>query len=142
MRIVKAIIGNIDEIVNVEMNSGYHDKPVESDIRKLFVDFFNLKDSYAYVLKDENKVIGYFAFRVSRDCCELDYFAIMKEYQGKGFGEMLLDKIVLLCERIKLNKIELSVRHSNDKAINLYRKYGFNVISQDKNKLFMRKELK
>ena len=142
MKIAKATRKNIDEIVNVEMNSGYHDRPVESDIRKLFIDFFNLKNIYIYILKDGKNVIGYFAFRVVRNNCELDYIAIINKYQGKGLGKLLLNKVILLCKVLKLSKIELPVRHSNDVAINLYKKYGFEITEKSKTKLFMSKELK
>ena len=40
MKIVKASSKNIDEIVNVEANCGYHKNPVKTELKKLFVDFY------------------------------------------------------------------------------------------------------
>src|SRR3989344_2412276 len=142
MKIVKASSKNIDEIVNVEANCGYHKNPVKTELKKLFVDFFNLTHPYAYVLKDNNKIIGYFAFRKIRRDCELDYIAIIHRYQGKGLAKLSLNKLILLCKKSNINKINLSVRNSNKKAINLYKKYGFKTVIKSKNKFFMVKELK
>jgi len=142
MKIAKADLKDIDSIVDIEMSSGYHRKPVKSEIRKLFVNFFNSAHPYAFVLKNRDKPIGYFAFRKARDYCELDYFAIDKEYQGKGLSKLLLSKIVSLSGNTGLGKIKLSVRNSNKRAIDLYKKYGFKAVGKNKNKLYMVKELK
>jgi ribosomal protein S18 acetylase RimI-like enzyme len=141
MKILKATHKNMEEIVNIEMSSGYHKSPIKSDLKKFFVTFFNLTHSYAYILKDGRDGVGYFAFRKVRDCCELDYFAISKKHQGKGLGKLLLNKVILLCKKLGLHKINLSVRNSNKKAINLYKKYSFESTGKKKDKLFMERDL-
>lgn len=51
-----------------------------------------------------------------------------KEYQGKGIGRMLLEKIVDLADNwLMLVRVELTVFTDNQKAINLYESIGFEV---------------
>jgi len=50
---------------------------------------------------------------------------ILDNYQSKGYGKKLLEYI-LNNDKIKnLNSIYLTVDKNNEKAINLYKKYGF-----------------
>ena len=56
---------------------------------------------------------------------ELKCMYILPEFQGKGLGQLLIDKIVLESKKIKLKRIRLDVRTKADRAINLYRKNGF-----------------
>lgn len=142
MKIRKANVQDIDKIVSVEMSSGYQKNPIESDLRKLFVNFFNSKKPCAYILYDGDKVVGHFGLRVINNNCVLDYLAIIKKYHGKGFGKLLLNKIILVSKKLNCKKVKLSVRDNNAPAINLYKKYDFEIIGKNKNKLIMVRSLK
>lgn len=53
---------------------------------------------------------------------------VHKEYQGKGIGRMLLEKVVDLADNwLMLVRLELTVFTDNQKAINLYESVGFEV---------------
>ena len=50
---------------------------------------------------------------------------IRKEYRGKGIGKELLEQALAKARERKLERVELDVYASNQVAIKLYEKYGF-----------------
>jgi ribosomal protein S18 acetylase RimI-like enzyme len=54
----------------------------------------------------------------------LHHFGILPEFQGKGLASFLLDASLLHVKR-KGYQVKLEVHQSNTKAINLYKKHGF-----------------
>lgn len=56
----------------------------------------------------------------------LDRYLIDERFQGKGFGNIMLKKLITLLINIyNCNKIYLSVYEDNKRAIHLYKKFGF-----------------
>lgn len=78
-----------------------------------------------YVLKKNNIVIGFFEVSIIAPDCELYDIAIKKEYQGQHLSNLLMDYLFTLCKDKKCETIFLEVNTINNKAINLYKKYGF-----------------
>jgi ribosomal protein S18 acetylase RimI-like enzyme len=58
---------------------------------------------------------------------------VLKEYWGYGIGKNLLNESVLWADSNGIKKITLNVLETNDKAIKLYKKYGFEVEGTLKN---------
>ena len=56
--------------------------------------------------------------------------AVIDEKIGKGLGKIMMEKLISEAMSIKVNQIFLSVDNDNIKAINLYKKYGFNLIEK------------
>ncbi|MEH7356434.1 GNAT family N-acetyltransferase [Neobacillus drentensis] len=52
---------------------------------------------------------------------------VLKEYWGYGIGKNLLKEAVHWADINEIKKITLNVLETNDKAIKLYKKYGFEV---------------
>jgi len=80
-------------------------------------------------LADEKLVgqIGMFVDSKAR-CSHVGAIGMMihSDYQGKGIGSKLLEKILELADDyLMLKRVELTVFTSNEAAINLYKKYGF-----------------
>ena len=50
-------------------------------------------------------------------------------YRQLGYGERLLDEILLRADQAEVTEIFLEVRPSNEKAIALYRKKGFRQVA-------------
>lgn len=51
---------------------------------------------------------------------------VNKDYQGKGIGKALLNKVIDLADKwLMLVRLELSVLVDNERAINLYKSIGF-----------------
>lgn len=52
---------------------------------------------------------------------------VLKEYWGYGIGQNFLKESILWADLNEIKKITLNVLETNDKAIRLYKKYGFEV---------------
>ncbi len=88
---------------------------------------FSLEYSRKWVLKVDEKVVGYIVVWVQKPEAFIMTFAIDKNYRGKGLGE----RLIRFCEeKLKeegVSLLELDVRKSNLAAINLYKKLGFRI---------------
>lgn len=58
---------------------------------------------------------------------------VFSNNKNKGYGKKLLDKAVK-----EMGATDLSVRKNNKVAIDMYKKYGFNIDSEDDNMLYMK----
>ena len=85
------------------------------------------------LLKTDNKVIGFSCFGESKDCDsanEIIALYLLREYQGQKLGYTLLNKTF---EKLPNNrKTLLWVLKGNEKAINFYKRYGFEFTGNEK----------
>lgn len=58
--------------------------------------------------------------------CEIG-LCVIKKYWSQGVGTRLLEALVELAQRSGYEQMELEVFTDNEKAINLYKKYGFEI---------------
>lgn len=75
------------------------------------------------VLEIEEKIHGYVGMWIT-DNLEIINLYVDEEYQGMGFGSIIMEFVIDICEQSNINNLSLEVRSSNVKAINLYEKYG------------------
>ena len=93
----------------------------------------NSENSTFYFLKYNEQVIGYLKLNIKdaqteaqgNDCIEIERIYIKKEYQGKDFGKLLMQKAIEIAKRFQYTCIWLAVWEHNTKAINFYKKLGF-----------------
>ena len=99
-----------------------------------FLEILN-NDLYSvFCLSEEetSEISGYAVFYDTLDSIDLFEIAVLKEKQGKGYGNMLLNYTAdIFCKNGR--KIFLEVNENNEKAIRLYKKNGFEEISVRKN---------
>lgn len=81
--------------------------------------------SKLYVLKKDAEIIGYGGFWALFERAEITVLAIKEEYQGQGLGEKMLSHLIDEAIKKACDIVLLEVRVSNDRAIALYRKCGF-----------------
>lgn len=93
------------------------------DISYLLVDNTFNKD-YIYVIDDNP--IGLISFSVIYDRIELNYIWVDETYRGQGIASKMMD---FMCNYKDITNITLEVRVDNIAAINLYKKYGFQIVS-------------
>lgn len=95
----------------------------------------NSKLSYYYVCEDilSGEIVGYFGLWIIYDEAYINNIAVASGYRGRGIGTFLIEKIIKLCEERELTGVTLEARKSNDTAINLYKKSGFEVKGLRKN---------
>lgn len=78
-------------------------------------------------------LIGYFLLMPALDEAHLLNITVHADYHGLGLGRMLLDKAVVLAKERAVRSILLEVRPSNQRALTVYRRYGFVPIGTRKN---------
>ncbi|WP_415334643.1 GNAT family N-acetyltransferase [Clostridium perfringens] len=87
------------------------------------------KNQYWYVAEENGKVIGLGILmnhgNLRRKHVGVITLMVNSDYQNKGIGSLLMDKLINLSESLNIIKLELCVFRDNYKAINLYKKFGF-----------------
>ena len=78
-------------------------------------------------------IVGYIAITYVIDTIDILSIVTMKSYEHIGIASLLLEYIFNFAKKNNVNKIFLEVRTSNTKAINLYEKNNFKLISKRKN---------
>jgi ribosomal protein S18 acetylase RimI-like enzyme len=66
----------------------------------------------------------------------IDSVAVLLEYRGKGTAERLLKKILEKGKRQTHLKAQVNMYIGNEPALNLYRKFGFEIIEEIRDKYF------
>ena len=89
-------------------------------------DFLDCSSSNGFVVKFENKVIGYASLhiieKVNRRSCLIEDVVISGEHRGSGIGKILINHIIDFSKIKKCDKIILNSSESN---IRFYEKLGF-----------------
>ena len=86
-----------------------------------------------FVLLIDGKVCGFLEFSIIPPESELYEIGIAKEFQGKGYSKLLLNYYIDYVKKYDCDTIFLEVNNINEKAINLYKKFGFIVYGERKN---------
>lgn len=73
----------------------------------------------------QHEVIGIGCLWAILEEAHITILAIDPDYQGKGLGEALLFQLLVSAWKRKLERATLEVKVSNQRAINLYQKFGF-----------------
>ena len=87
------------------------------------------KNQYWYVAEENGKVIGLGILmnhgNLRKKHVGVITLMVNSDYQNKGIGSLLMDKLINLSESLNIISLELCVFRDNYKAINLYKKFGF-----------------
>ena len=81
------------------------------------------------MMKLNEEIIGYTVMMFVLDECHLLNISIKKSVQKKGYGSHLLNEVIRQANLAHAKTIYLEVRASNQAAIHLYDKHGFNEMS-------------
>ncbi|MFQ6003310.1 MAG: ribosomal protein S18-alanine N-acetyltransferase [Candidatus Zixiibacteriota bacterium] len=90
-----------------------------------FTEELQLQVSIPLVVKLEEEVVGYTCLWHLDDQLEVANFAVSPDYRRTKIGERIMRRILLEAKERGCKSIVLSVRESNQAAINLYTKFGF-----------------
>jgi len=103
-----------------------------------FIDTFNsLPDSFI-VAESQASIVGYIMCRIEHGFSDLRSLrfakkghiisvAVMPEFRRLGIGSALVQEALSALSGVHADECYLEVRTSNDSAINLYRKLGFEI---------------
>jgi len=88
----------------------------------------------AWTLREPDaRLAGYFLLMHAVDETHLLNITVRPDLQGRGFGRMLLDKVINLARSANMHSVLLEVRPSNEHAQTVYRHCGFKQIGIRKN---------
>ena len=110
---------DLEQIVRIEKDTNEH--PWSLNNFKSSLDAGNS----SIVLKKENIILGYAFFSIAATDSHLLNITVSSNYQGKGYGRKILEKVILQSSVLGATVIFLEVRISNHRAINFYEKFGF-----------------
>lgn len=83
-----------------------------------------------FIVNDDESIIGYvlgtemFSTEIAQRVIWIEEFHIIEQYRGKGYGSKVLETITNSFDDVVRFRLEVSP--SNDKAIALYERLGFN----------------
>jgi [ribosomal protein S18]-alanine N-acetyltransferase len=81
---------------------------------------------------DSDGLIGFGCFWAILDEAHITLLAIHPQYQRQGLGRLLLSSLLDKARSIDMARATLEVRASNQGAIDLYEKYGFQLVGRRK----------
>lgn len=113
---------NIDAVVAIEEESyGKHHWSRES----FFNELSNELAFYFCAFNENGDLLGYVGTWQIMEEAHITNISVKPDYRRHKIGESLLHRAVESCYENGIKYITLEVRVSNEKAINLYTKYGF-----------------
>lgn len=102
------------------------DKEISQGFNDFVKNYKNPDGGFIVALNKNEEIIGGVGIReISDDTCEMKRLFVLPEYFGKGIGENLCRKIILLAEELGYKKIRLDTFMHLAAANNLFRKIGF-----------------
>lgn len=90
-----------------------------------FIDALNMRNTVFLVAEEEGRIIGYTGMYLSMEEGEITNVAVAETQRRRGVGGLLLKQIKNEAELRSVTRIILEVRVSNDSAIRLYERNGF-----------------
>lgn len=127
MNIIKMTQFHIKQVAQIESLCFSHPWSEES-----INESFNNPCNRFYISVEENKVVGYIGLSVIIDEGYILNVAVHPDYQGKGIGKALVKTVDDFAVENSLAFVTLEVRPSNEKAISLYKSFGFTKVGERK----------
>ena len=120
MEIIDSAEIYIDDVVNIE-----HSNPHPLWSKKNFLDSLRCDDFFKIALCD-GKVAAFIVSKIMGKECEIINLGTLPKMRRKLLASKLIQELINFSKNKFLDQIFLEVRESNDAAINLYNKFGFN----------------
>jgi ribosomal-protein-alanine N-acetyltransferase len=119
--IARMTVNDIEGVHEVEMLSFATPWTKEA----FYYELTNNPYAHYFVMKEENRVIGYCGIWVVMGEAQITNIAIHPSCRGRKLGDIMLGNAIQYCRMIGATSLSLEVRVSNIVAQNLYRKHGF-----------------
>ena len=101
--------------------------------KSLALDLENPLSFYTLVEDREGNILAYGAYMKLVDEGHILNIAVGKDYRGQGYGSLLLQAMIQEARERGILSMTLEVRPSNQVALALYEKYGFEIKGRRKN---------
>ena len=136
------------EAVFIPEGSASPDKEIinKPELQVYIEDFGKRKDDHCLVAEADGKVIGAVWARIMNDYGHIDEdtpslaISLYKEYRSSGIGTEMMKEMLQLLKESGYRKASLSVQKDNY-AFKMYRKLGFEIISENDSEYIMVKYL-
>ena len=112
---------DIDRVMEIESKTFI--APWKKD--EMLYEFNDNKFANMAVILKDNVIAGFYDYWVTFDSATIAQIAIDPLYQRQQLGSLLMKEILTDAKNKKVRTITLEVRKNNEKAVNLYLKYGF-----------------
>ena len=117
--------GNSEENMNAYLDAAFSETRLTQELEN--------PQSRFYFVKMDGNLIGYFKINtgdaqtelIDEHWAEIERIYVVKEYQGKGIGQFMMDEILGICRKLKVKCIWLGVWEMNLGAIRFYQRNGF-----------------
>lgn len=113
-------------------NKGEFNTTVEKE-RKIIADVLQNADNTWFVAEYDGKVVGQCSVGLVRGYQRYRHraevaFVLLKEYWNLGIGGKMMDECLKWCSENSILQVELDVVTTNERALNMYRSFGFEII--------------
>lgn len=85
------------------------------------------------VVFEKNSLVGFITYSIIYERAEIIDIIIDYNFRKRGYAKKLIEACILDIENSNCNNITLEVNENNIAAINLYKKYNFEIASIRKN---------
>ena len=90
----------------------------------------NSNPFYTCLVYDEEAILGVILFEELYGRIELDYIIVDDNYRRLGIASKLMEYLINYASCNNISNITLEVNENNTSALNLYKKYKFELVSR------------
>ena len=123
--IIDLTISNLDLINKLEKQFPYFFLSNNEIIKDLNNNVF----SKYFIYVEESNIIGFVNYFDIYDRYEIVNIFVTETYRHKKIGSKMLEHLIKLGEKQNIKNITLEVKKDNIVAINLYKKYNFEIVA-------------
>jgi len=115
------VASDIEDVYIIESSSF----PTPWSIESFYKEINENRLAHYYVVEDAGKIVAYGGMWVIIDESHITNIAVLPEYRGHGVGNILISGMVESARTMEVFNMTLEVRVTNESAIKLYEKHGF-----------------
>ena len=86
-----------------------------------------ISNNPAYIIEDNEIILGFYSFMINGRTASLDYFYIEPNSIGHGYGKLLWNHMINMCKKKGIEKVELV---TSPQAEEFYIKMGARTVGQ------------
>ncbi|MDO4649140.1 MAG: ribosomal protein S18-alanine N-acetyltransferase [Eubacteriales bacterium] len=98
-----------------------------------FFTYLMKEEALFLVVEEKGQILGYCGILMVLDEGDITNVAVKRDRQKEGIGGFLMESLIRLTGERGVNTIHLEVRKSNEQAIRLYERTGFERVGCRKN---------
>ncbi len=93
--------------------------------KQMLLDSLRLPIYHCFLVEDEGQVCGYATMIVLFEDAQIGNIAVDIPFRGRGISKLLMEELHTTAKSLGAEQMLLEVRVSNDAALGLYEKYGY-----------------